>query len=83
MPELINSFKLYFNTILPIMLLLGVIGLIAGVLRVSTQIEDKSVSFVIKFSSVLVLCYFLKDASLNQILSFSVDMWGSFKYFNG
>ncbi len=83
MAELINTYKLFFNSILPILILLGVLGLIAALIKVSTQIHDKSLGFVLKFSSVFALVYFIKDSWMKQLLNFTKNMWGSLKYYGG
>ncbi len=81
MAEIINTFRLFFNSMLPVFILLGILGFIVALIKVATQVQDRSLGFVFKFSSVFILVYFLKDSWMKQIVNFTKDMWGSLKYY--
>lgn len=76
------SFSLFVGIISPLIGLLLLLGLLSGVLKVATQIDDKSLGFVLKFSLVFVVCYFFAGIWGNQVANFAKEIWGSMQYYN-
>lgn len=51
-------------------------ALLAGVLRVVTQIEDAAISFAGKISAVAVLFYLYGAVYSNKLFEYTQNLWG-------
>ena len=55
----------------------AVVGaVIAGILRVTTQIEDASISFAGKLAAVSVFLYLAAGRYSNEIIEYTQSLWG-------
>ena len=60
-----------------------VIGaLLAGALRVVTQIEDASLNFAAKFSATVVLLYLFGASYSNKLVSYAQSLWGRADFYH-
>jgi flagellar biosynthesis protein FliQ len=56
-------------------------AVIAGVLRVATQIDDPSIGFAARLAAVIGAIYLGADFGLARISEFASQVWGSSLYF--
>ncbi len=64
---LYQAIKVVFLTALPVLLVLGISGLLAGVLQAATGINDIAVSYGIKMLALVGLLYFFLPAWFDSI----------------
>ena len=76
-----DTFNLYIGIITPMILVLLALGFITGVIKVATQIEDRSLGFVLKFIAVFIVCYIFVGAWANRVAEFAKEIWGNFHYY--
>ena len=76
------AMKLVFSLSLP---LFGAVlsgAVLAGILRVSTQIDDSVIGFAGRFAGVTVLLYFSSLYYSKQVLDFAMRVWGSADFYH-
>ena len=57
-------------------------ALVAGVLRVATQIEDTSISYVGRFAGVAILLYLTSDGLIKELISITARIWGGADFYH-
>jgi type III secretory pathway component EscS len=80
--QLLNAtLQIFISIITPVMILLMILGLVAGVIKVSTQIEDRSFGFAIKFFILFVVFYLFSDNWGGSVAEFAKQIWGNIEYY--
>ena len=77
----ISAFQLVFYLSLPVFAAALGGALVAGVLQVTTQIEDQSISFFAKFAAVAVLFFVATAYFSSEILTFTQRVWAGVDYY--
>jgi flagellar biosynthesis protein FliQ len=62
---------------LPILLVGLVIGLLVSIFQAVTQIQEQTLSFIPKILALAGVLIVLGPWMLNQLLSYTTDLWGS------
>ncbi len=57
-------------------------ALVAGIVRVTTQIEDKVLGLVGRLSGVSLFLYFLSSTYSSQVADFSARVWGGADFYH-
>ena len=73
----VSAMELALKIGLPILLVGLVIGLIVSVFQAVTQIQEQTLSFIPKILALAGVLIVLGPWMLNQLLSYTTDLWGS------
>ena len=73
-----NGLGLYATMSVPILASIVGAGLVAGVLRAATLIDDVSLSLVAKLTALAMLLTWGGPAIAGQVTSFAQAMWSAF-----
>jgi len=76
-----TSFNLIFSCSLPFVLAALGGGLIAGIIKAATQIDDRVFSFVGRVSGVLIFAYLMMGERFSNIFDFTKNVWMSQNYY--
>jgi flagellar biosynthetic protein FliQ len=63
------------------LLLAAIVGLVVSVLQAATQIQEQSVPYVLKLSSVLVVGVFFGDAGLDLLVRYVQRIFSAVAHF--
>ena len=77
----INALQLvvYLSSIIILAALGG--ALVAGILRVTTQIEDPSIGFAGRLTGVVLMCYLAAGYFSSEISEFAARVWGGADFY--
>ena len=73
----VSAMELALKVGAPIMLVGLVIGLAVSVFQAVTQIQEQTLSFIPKILALAGVLIVLGPWMLNQLLSYTTDLWGS------
>jgi flagellar biosynthetic protein FliQ len=62
---------------LPMLLVSLIVGLLISILQAVTQIQEQTLSFIPKILALAGVLIVLGPWMLNQLLSYTTDLWGS------
>ena len=72
-----EAMSLAFKVAMPILLVGLVIGLVISVLQAVTQIQEQTLSFIPKIVGMAVVMVVMGPWMLNQLLSWTQQLWAS------
>ena len=73
----VSAMELALKLGLPILLVGLVIGLVVSVFQAVTQIQEMTLAFIPKVLALVVVIVIAGPWMLNQLLSYTTDLWGS------
>ena len=76
-----TSLQLAFSSVLPFVLAAMTGGLVMGVLRSATQIDDKVFSIVGRLFCVILVAYVFLDFRSMGIIDFTRRIWGTAQFY--
>ena len=79
---LANALRLVVSVSVPILVAIGIGALIAGFLRVATQIDDAAISFIGKFAALGVLLMWGSSLVVKQVAQFTLRLWSGPDFFH-
>lgn len=71
------SFAIILKTSVVIVGVCVCASIIAGIVRVSTQIDDAVISYAFKLIAVFALLYFVGGMFVEQLVSYTNGIWGA------
>ncbi|MCR5619819.1 MAG: flagellar biosynthesis protein FliQ [Lachnospiraceae bacterium] len=66
---------------LPVLLVSMCIGLIISIFQTVTSIQEQTLTFVPKVLGIFLTLMFLGNWIMNNIVSFTTELWSSFVYY--
>ena len=66
---------------LPVLLVSMVIGLAISIFQTVTSIQEQTLTFVPKVLGIFITIMLLGNWIMNNIVSFTTDLWSNFVYF--
>jgi len=72
-----QAMQLAFKVAMPLLLVGLVVGLLVSVFQAVTQIQEQTLSFIPKIIALAGVLIVLGPWMLNQLLSYTTDLWGS------
>ncbi len=64
---LVEAFRILFLAGMPLLIVVGLAGLLAGAMQTATSLQDVSVAYVARLAAVILVLYFTLAASLSNI----------------
>ncbi len=77
-----GAFHLVAYASMPLLGAIGVGALLAGVLRVATQIDDAAIGFIGRFAGLSVFLLFLSNGLFQQVYQFALRVWGGSDFYH-
>ena len=77
----ISALQLVFYLSIPIVAMALAGALVAGILQVTTQIEDQVIGFAAKFSAVALLFFLASAYFSHEVLGFTQRIWGGADFY--
>jgi flagellar biosynthesis protein FliQ len=78
---LFNALTLFVKLVLPLLGVLLLSGVLAGVLQTSTQIEDRTISLATKFAGLFLIASLWSTGLFPQLISFTQSLWGGAEFY--
>ena len=75
------GFRLVVSASLPFIVAALIGGVVAGVIRASTQIDDTIISLSGKLFAVVLVGYLLLSSSSSSVVSFARNIWDSSQFY--
>ena len=72
-----NAMTLAFKVAMPLLGVALVLGLAVSIVQAVTQIQEQTLSFIPKILALAGVLIVLGPWMLNQLLSYTTDLWGS------
>ena len=72
----INALGLVVQLSIPFVIVAFMAGLISGIFKVVSQIEDHAIGFASRFIGISLVIYFGGNYFLTQVTSFAQRVWG-------
>ena len=66
---------------LPVLLVSMLIGLVISIFQTVTSIQEQTLTFVPKVLGIFLTLMFLGTWIMNNIVSFTTDLWSNFAYY--
>ena len=79
---LANALRLVVNASIPLLVAIGIGAIVAGVLRVATQIDDAAISFIGKFAALSLLLLWGTSLFVPKVAQFALGMWSGPDFFH-
>ena len=79
---LANALRLVVSTSVPLLAAIGTGALIAGILRVATQIDDAAISFIGRFTALGILVLWGSSLVVPQVAQFTLRLWSGPDFFH-
>ena len=76
-----NGLFTILKTALPILLVSMAIGLIVSIFQTVTSIQEQTLTFVPKVLGIFLTLMFLGNWIMNNIVSFTTDLWSNFVFY--
>ena len=73
----VSAMELGVKIAMPLLLVGLVVGLIVSIFQAVTQIQEQTLSFIPKILALAGVLIVLGPWMLNQLLSYTTDLWGS------
>ena len=71
-----QAMSLALKVALPLLLAGLVVGLVVSVFQAVTQIQEQTLAFIPKVSALAAVLLLLGPWMLNQLLTYTADLWG-------
>ena len=78
---MINALQLAGFVIAPALLAISIGAIIAGILRLSTQIDDPVIGFAGKIAGISLFLYLASAHFTRELLSFTARVWGGSDFY--
>ena len=73
----VSTMELALKIAMPILLVGLIVGLLVSIFQAATQIQEQTLSFIPKIIALAGVLIVLGPWMLNQLLSYTTDLWAS------